>query len=170
MQQNSTIKITFEDLAVIKVGNNSRRLPLAELEASHAHIHGTLLINIGDRFVPYMGYFGANDVCIAQWIGELEKICHEFKGNDYARYCFDEGEQGQPAFLFEREGEMIYLSIIDSALSDGEGDDDWQKVGFIYREFISEYEAFCKQFSAELQRSAPTAASEWIGKFLRRTS
>lgn len=168
MQQNSTIKITFEDLAVIEVGNTSRRLPLAELDVSNAHIHGGLLINIGNRFVPYLGYFGWNDVCFAQWIGELEKICREFKGKEQARYCFDEGEQGQPAFLFEREGEMMYLSIIDSAISDGEGQDDWQKVGFSYREFISEYEAFYKQFSAELQRSSPTVASEWISKFLKR--
>jgi hypothetical protein len=155
-------------LSVIKVGNNPRRLPLVELDTSNAHIHGALLINIGNRSVPYMGYFGGNDVCFAQWIEELDKICHEFKDNDQGRYCFDEGEQGQPAFPFEREGEMMYLSIIDSALSDGEGDDDWQKVEFSYQEFMSEYEAFRKQFSAELHRSAPAVASEWIGKFLRR--
>ncbi|MFN6564919.1 MAG: hypothetical protein RMY28_034690 [Nostoc sp. ChiSLP01] len=166
MQQNSIIKITFEDLAVIKVGNNTR-LPLTELDAS-SHIHGALLINIGNRFVPYMGYWGANDVCFSQWIEELERIRHEFKGSAQARYCFDEGEQGQPAFLFEREGETMYLSIIDSAISDGEGNDEWQKVRFSYREFISEYEAFYKRFCAELQRLAPTAAREWVSKNLRR--
>jgi hypothetical protein len=36
------------------------------------------------------------------------------------RYVFDEGEQGQPAFVFEREGDQGFFSIAASEISDGD--------------------------------------------------
>ncbi|MEC4982941.1 MAG: hypothetical protein SAJ37_15870 [Oscillatoria sp. PMC 1068.18] len=164
MQKKSSIKINFTDLATIKNGN-SQRLLLSDLDMN-SHIHGELIIKIKDRCVPRLGYWGKNDVCFSQWIQKLTNIRQNFRGKINSVYVFDEGEQGQPAFLFERKGEMMYLSIVDSRLSDGKGEKNWQKVEFSYRDFVREYEGFCQQFFAEIEKAASQTAPLWVKKFL----
>lgn len=166
MKESLSIEITCGDLAVIKGGNN-HRLSLAALDIN-SQVYGALLLKIQGRYVPYMGYWGMNDVCFSDWIGVLENVYREFSNKDTGSYIFDEGEQGQPAFLFEKAGDTMCLSIVDSQLSDGEADEDWQRVAFSYGEFAVQYEKFYEQFVSELKRAAPSSADPWIEKYLPR--
>jgi hypothetical protein len=166
MEEDLTIEITCGDLAVIKAGSNDR-LSLSALDMN-SHVHGALLIKIQDRYVPYLGYWGANHICFSDWIRELENIYREFSNKETASYIFDEGEQGQPAFLFEKDSDTIRFSIVDSQLSDGEADEEWQRVAFSYSEFVAQYEKFFKQFVSGLKRAAPSTADQWIEKYLPR--
>ncbi|MBC7883634.1 MAG: hypothetical protein H7Y37_20280 [Anaerolineae bacterium] len=84
-----------------------------------------------------------------------------------ASYTFDEGEKGQPAYLFEKEGESIYLSIIDSVLSGMEGDPEWQRVEFGYSDFLEQYLGFKAQFLSQLYTAAPGFADQWCTIYLR---
>lgn len=165
MEHSSTIEINIDDLAVLN-GGDGKRLPLSSLGASSRHIHGVLEIKIKGRVVPFMGYCGRNDVCFLQWMTALKNIREKFKGNIYERYIFDEGEQGQPAFLFERHNDSMYLSIVDSEISDGEADPDWQKIEFTYQEFVSEYDELYENFVAILRNAAPQTADQWIEALL----
>ena len=151
---------------MIKAGSN-HRLSLAALDMN-SHVHGALLIKIQDRYVPYLGYWGMNDVCFSDWIGALENIYREFSHQETGSYIFDEGEPGQPAFLFEKAGDTVWLSIVDSQLSGGEADEDWQRMAFSYSEFVAQHEKFCEQFVSELKRAAPSTADQWIEKYLPR--
>jgi hypothetical protein len=45
---------------------------------------------------------------------------------------YDEGEQGQPAFAFERDSRRLMVSVRDSLISGGDGDDDWNRVACDY--------------------------------------
>lgn len=166
MKEDPTIEITFDDLAVIKGGNNDR-FSLSALDMN-SHIHGALFIKIQDRYVPYLGYWGVNDVCFSDWIRELENIYREFSSQETGSYIVDEGEQGQPAFLFGRDGDMMWLSIVDSQLSDGEADEEWQRVVFNYGDFVAQYEKFYEQFVSALRSAEPSTADQWIKKYVPR--
>jgi hypothetical protein len=157
------IEISFSDLAVLE--GDSERQPLSAL-TEDCHVHGGLQIKIGDRVVPHLGYFGPDDVCFSTWLVELDDILKEFEGKRIAQYLFDEGEQGQPAFLFEREGEQVFLSIIDSEISEGEGDNEWQKVAFSYQEFVTQVKHVRSSFLSELEVAAPATYKKWVASFL----
>jgi hypothetical protein len=124
-----SIRIYFENLAVPE--DEGGRLPLRELTSDN-HIHGGLRIITHNRLVPHLGFFGADDVCFSDWIAELESVLSTFDGRENAQYIFDDPEQGQPAFQFDREGEYVFLSIVDSLSSDGKGDASWQRAKFRY--------------------------------------
>ena len=79
-----------------------------------------------------------------------------------ARYVYDEGEQGQPAFIFERTGDTSFFSIADSQISDGLADTEWQRVEFATDEFLSEYYRLQNSFVAALRQEAPASAEDWI--------
>lgn len=164
-QQRTSIQISFGKLAVL-IGDSERQ-PLSALNHG-CHIHGQLEIRVGNRIVPYMGYFGPNDVCFSDWINELDGVLKEFEGKDTASYLFDEGEQSQPAYLFEREHGRVFLSIIDSELSDGEGDEEWQRAEFNYNEFVEQVNNFKANFLNKLKLAAPTEYRKWVASSLRR--
>lgn len=81
-----------------------------------------------------------------------------------AIYDFDEGEEGQPAFVFERSGESGYLSIVDSQISGASGDRKWQRVEFVAEKFLSEFARFQNAFITILRRDAPGSVEKWIAK------
>src|SRR5262249_39813612 len=145
--------ISFHNLAVLKTRDN-RRYPL-EMLALGNHIHGELRLQINGRNVPRMEYWSVDDVCFAQWIAQLTAICTAFRGNIQAVYIFDEGEQGQPAFKFARNGDTVMLSIVASEISGGHAHTDWQNIAFQYKEFVQAYELFKHEFLAEISRVAP---------------
>ncbi len=115
-----------------------------------------------------MGYWSQDDVCFSDWINEFEGIVKAFSGVERASYTFDEGEQGQPAYLFEKEGESIYFSIIDSVLSGMEGNPEWQRVEFGYSDFLKQYLEFKAQFLSQLYTAAPSFADQWRAIYLRK--
>ncbi len=157
-----TIKIFFENLAACGWdGNESERLPLSRLEAGE-HIHSGLRIQVQGRFLPYLGYFGRDDVCFNTWLGELETIYQMFEGQAASSYTFDEGEQGQPAFLFKRSRDAVFLSIVDAEYSSEGADPEWQKVEFQYEDFRREYLEMKADFVSELSQVAPNVSGKWL--------
>src|SRR5689334_22705991 len=107
-------------LRVLPDGGHSE-LHLADLRTDGDHIHGRLSITIGGATIPRLGFFGPDDVCLGTWLCELALASRQLCSEGCSRYVFDEGEQGQPAFVFEREGPVVYVSIEDSDLSGASG-------------------------------------------------
>ena len=71
------------------------------------HVHGDLRLEIGGRLVSRLDYLHPDNVCVAKAFSKRT-----------ARYVYDEGEEGQPAFIFERSGDLGFFSIVDSKISE----------------------------------------------------
>lgn len=160
MSTTSTVRMWYENLAAMS-GND--RLPLSQLLPT-SHVHGGLRLEIGGRLVPYMGYWGVDDVCFGQWLVELENAANALK-HDGGRYVFDEGEQGQPAFVFERASSQGYFTIGSSEYSGEDGDPDWDRVEFSPTEFVATFEQLRHAFETEIMREAPANAIQWLARF-----
>jgi hypothetical protein len=126
----------------------------------YEHIHGEMRLEIGGRVVPYMGYLGPKDVCINSWVGVLRYVIKVF-GRDGVEHTFDEGEQGQPAYRFERDGEMGYLSIVESPLSEAKGDKKFQRVPFVWRDLEPGLNSFRDALLERLQKLTPNQSEHW---------
>jgi hypothetical protein len=130
----ASVRIEVSDLWS---GEYDERLPVAAIDADeNSHIHGTLTIVIAGRELPYLGYFGPDDVCLNTWIEELLQIRARLRAAD-GEYVFDEGEQGQPAFAFERSGKQVLVSVLPSLIGGGRGDESWTKVACDADEFFA---------------------------------
>jgi hypothetical protein len=164
-KMNSPIHISFRNLAVISGEGES--LPLSALNHD-CHIHGELEFKIGNKRVPYMGFGGPEDVCFSDWITQLDTVVHFFNRNDHFSYLYDEGEQGQPAYLFKRQKEKCFLSIINSKYEHGgTGHPQWQQIEFGYRDFLNRYREFREKFFKELQAAALTGlVNKWVETFI----
>ena len=151
-----SIRILFENLSA------SRHDGLHALSSrmEEDHIHGGLRIEIGGRLVPCLGYFGADDVCLDVWVGELSAAAQSLESPN-GKHSFDEGEQGQPAFVFEREGEHAHFSIADSMISGGVGLPDWQRVPFQPDEFIAAHEAFRTALWTDIAAKSGAEGRAW---------
>jgi hypothetical protein len=142
---HTTVRIWHENLSAL-AGND--RKPLSTLTPIN-HVHGGLRLEIAGRLVPCLGYWGQDDVCFQVWLEELW-LAAEALGTPGGRHIFDEGEQGQPAFVFEREGDRGFFTIAPSEISDGNAHTDWQRVEFLPADFLAAHESFRTSFSAEL--------------------
>ncbi|MBC7920833.1 MAG: hypothetical protein H7Z75_07040 [Ferruginibacter sp.] len=162
------VSLSFKNLFV---PGAEARLPLSALDLDeNSHIHGELQFVVGGRVVPYMGYFGPDDVCFNTWFGEFEQLIAHLDALSSGAYIFDEGEQGQPAYQFDRRGEHLYLSITASALSTGgEADDDWQQVPFIYAVFKHQYLQCKTTFRATLANEAADVYEQWMHDLFARS-
>ena len=94
--------IEFADLWIYDARLGQGRHPLSALRDG-AHVHGNLTIGIGGRAFPGLGYWGPSDVCLGMWAAELQSVANAVRTSADARYLFDEGEQGQPAYEFVGE-------------------------------------------------------------------
>jgi hypothetical protein len=155
---NPTIRIWYEDL---HVSVDQEALPLSRLSAEDC-IHGGLRIEIAGRQAPYLGFFGPDDVCFGDWLHELRGVVEAFTASDNTSYLYDEGEQSQPGFLFERQADRGFLSIIDSQISGGKADPAWQRVEFSADALLTEYQRVYELFYAALKKAAPLCADEWM--------
>lgn len=153
---SSSIRIWFENLLASRHDGLHALNSLVEED----HIHGGLRIEIGGRLVPCLGYFGADDVCLDVWVGELSAAAKALESTN-GKHSFDEGEQGQPAFVFEREGELAHFSIADSMISDGVGLPDWQRVPFQPDEFITAYESFRRALWRDIETKSVAEGLAW---------
>jgi hypothetical protein len=160
MSNVPTVRMWHENLAVMSPSNDP--LPLAKLSPD-SHVHGGLRLEIAGRLVPYMGYWGPDDVCFNQWLEELQGAAAAL-GRDGGRHVFDEGEQGQPAFVFERADERGYFTIGPSDLSGVGGDPDWEKVAFLPADFISALAQFRNDFIAAIMREASVHGAQWLAE------
>jgi hypothetical protein len=155
--------ISFSELFTYHVNDSSVRLPVDALADSAGHIHGLLKIDISGHILPHMGFFGPDDVCFNTWIEELSHVVQELGATDTATYTFDEGEQGQPAFVFERNGNLLRISVVESPLSGAQGDPSYQDVGCQWPEFLTAVSIFFANFRAALLTQSPRVGQTWWG-------
>ena len=139
---------------------NHRVVKVLNDESSFRHIHGLLDFKINNVTVPYIGYFGAEDVCFNTWFEELSNVIVTYRKGEKT-YLFDEGEQGQPAYQFDFEDGLCFLSIIDSPISEAEGDPNWQRVKFEMTDLVAAYDGLKIRFLNEVQIKASEALSYW---------
>lgn len=133
-----------------------------EGEDEHHHVHGHLNFQIGGRSVPMMGFWGPDDVCFNTWIEEFVRFQNAVQSGE-SSYKFDEGEQGQPAYLFKiLPQSVISLSIVDSEIGDGGNAlEDWQDIPFDYVNFEAEFLKFKTDFLAKIEELAPEYIDFW---------
>lgn len=143
----------------ISLGKAIRSL---EDEQPYRHIHAEMRLEVGGRVVPHMGFFGPTDVCVRDWVEEIHAVIAAFERGETV-YVFDEGEQNQPAFRFERDGDTGYLSIVDSGLSEGKTDADFQRVPFDCRDVTPALHIFGDALVERLTTLAPSQVEYWRG-------
>jgi hypothetical protein len=154
-----TIRIWHENLSVL---GDDGRLPLAALTPD-GHIHGGLRIEIGGRLVPSLGFFGPDDVCFNEWLKQLWQVAQAFHSAERGEHTFDEGEQGQPAFVFERVGDAGFFTIADSGFDAGRANPEWQRIQFSVADFVAEHSRFRESLFATIRKSVRSAvADQWI--------
>ena len=144
----STASIAFRSLYTYTAQDTGKRLPVSVLASGTGHVHGELIISLGGRPLPQLGYTGADDVCLNSWLQELLAAEDALSATDEATYVFDEGEQGQPAFEFTREGELLFASVIASPISGARADPSYQRVCCLWADFA----AASARFKDELRR------------------
>jgi hypothetical protein len=156
-------RISFSALSVpvYDEGDGHVLLPLEKLADPGDHIHGRLDVLIDGRALPYMGFFGAQDVCFNTWVEEFRRVLAELGGPAHAVYVFDEGEQGQPAYEFRREGETLLVSVIASLVTGMDGDADYQQVACRWDEFASGLETFFADLRGFVAAASPLAGEAW---------
>jgi hypothetical protein len=140
----------------------SQVLPLSSLKNDGSHLHGELLIVVAGEPIPRMGYFGPGDVCVAAWLRELTAAASGLRSSDPARHLYDECEQGQPAFLFERFGDVVSVAIVDSELGDGIGSPEWGRHSCSLADFETEVERFALYLEVLLESAAPGNGRAWV--------
>ncbi len=155
-----SVSITFGDLWWYGSDGAQKKRPLSAMKGGRGHIHGRLTVKMGERFVPGLGYWGPGDVCFGVWVHELIQARRVLSHTDPARYVFDEGEQGQPAYQFDREGDSLFLSLVDSEV-DGEGIPSWQRVECVFDDFGKEVHKLATEFRATLLRENPRHGEAW---------
>jgi hypothetical protein len=104
-------------------------------------------------------------VCFGEWVNELWHAAQALRDSG-GRHVYDEGEQGQPAFVFEREGDRGFFSIIASEFSEGEAHPDWQRIEFCPNDFLTANADFRRKFFAELRAAAPKIADGWLARLV----
>jgi hypothetical protein len=164
------ININFTNLWTynIKIPPNIRNLHEKKAEITllnddeYTHIHGDLTIKVKDKFLPKMG-FSSDDVCFNYWVEEFAKL---FKNFDLglSSYKIEGMDQGMPAYLFEKKGQIIYLSVV-SSLNGGKADPLWQKVMFDYKDFKDQYNNFKNELLTNIEIHAPSMLYKWSTKF-----
>ena len=157
----STAVIEFRCLYTYRAPETSVRLPLSELATSAHHVHGELSICLGGKSLPCLGYFGVDDACFNTWLQELMAVERALSAVQEGTYVFDEGEQGQPAFEFTREGQLLFTSVIDSATSGGEADPSYQRICCSWADFLAATASFKVAFREALVREAGPYADAW---------
>ncbi|MEX0718009.1 MAG: hypothetical protein WD066_15550 [Planctomycetaceae bacterium] len=164
------IEIDFRNLYVAQMDDlgDPNRLPLASLNDNDTHIHGTLRIRIGSRDLPMLGFFGPDDACLGAWAAELSAASRALSEQDPARFVYDEGEQGQPAFVFDRRSKEIRVSIADSETSGGRGIPEWGVQVCGLAEFFAAVEKFLNQLHVVICEGSAEAGKNWLDEQLRR--
>jgi hypothetical protein len=153
--------ISFDRLYTYAAEDTMARLPLSQLADGCGHVHGELTIRIAGKPLPSLGFVGSDDVCLNTWTQELKAVQEALSGEEDAVYVFDEGEQGQPAYEFRREGELLFVSVVDSPLSGAHGDPSYQQVSCLWTDFLDSALSYRRLLKATLDSEAPEIAAKW---------
>ena len=81
---------------------------------------------------------------------------------DNGCHLFDEGEQGQPAFKFQRVGDRVDVSVVDSEIGDGAGDLEWGVKSCTIAEFNAGVATFIAELASSLEEIAPGVGRRWV--------
>jgi hypothetical protein len=138
----------------------SEEKPLSALRSVDDHVHGELLIIVDGEALPRLGFFGPRDVCVGTWVRELVRA-RVAVATPQGCHTFDEGEQGQPAFRFERIDDRVEVSVVDSDLSGAAGDHDWGVRSCYVSEFQRGVTAFLAELALTLEDAAPGVGRSW---------
>jgi hypothetical protein len=157
----STATIDFRSLFTYAAEDASIRLPVSALASGGEHVHGELIIGLGGRRLPHLGFFGDDDVCFNTWLQELLSIKRALSAAEESTYVFDEGEQGQPAFEFSREGELLFTSVVASALSGAGADLSYQRVCCMWADFAAAVCSFKEELRSTVEREAGSHGESW---------
>ena len=161
-----TVEINFGSLWTYAADASDERLALTRLSDENTHVHGLLQIVVGGNVLPSLGFFGPDDVCFNTWVHELAVVSRTVATSDLAAHVFDEGEQGQPAFHFERTGGEVLVSVRASSISGGPGDPTWDRVPCALEDFVAAVSGFMIQFRATLITQAGSERAElWWRQF-----
>jgi hypothetical protein len=169
----ATVHVTFHRLWIPDNNDDDPefeppRRTLSELTDPDDHIHGLLTIDIGGRRVPHLGFFGPDDVCIGEWAFQFRCALASLRESTESRFVYDEGEQGQPAFLFEREDQFLFVSVVASDLGRGAADPDCQRVSCPFGDFERSVEAFLGALRDRVSREALEVAEGWWRQHVER--
>jgi len=153
----------FDDLWVsgdVEDDGEVEHQALRELSESGNHIHGPLAIEINGRRLPRLEFF-PGDVCVGEWACELRGALQVLRADKAAKFVFDEGEQDQPAYVFEREGDVLLVSVAASDRGGARAEPGWQRVACPFADFESAVEEFLAAFRRRLTNEAPSLVDEW---------
>ena len=157
-----SVSIRFESLFTYTAESSRVRLPLSNLADGGDHIHGALSIHIAGKPLPSLGFFGPDDVCLNTWTEELHAIKEALSNKQEAIYVFDEGEQGQPAYEFRRDGDLLYVSVVESRISGTQGDPSYQQISCLWSDFLLSVRTYRSKLQATLQSEVPDLAKEGL--------
>ncbi|WP_147446970.1 hypothetical protein [Corallococcus sp. CA054B] len=144
-------------------GEDTERRPLTELHEDEPHIHGELRWTIAGRQVPGMGFWGPDDVCLGEWWDGINATLTGLAAE--GTHTLDSCEQGDSAFLFERRGESVLLSIV-AGMGGGDSNPDWQQVPFAWADWGAAACAFRQQLREWIETKGPRdIPSEWTARF-----
>ena len=171
----SSVHLSFENLLVSGYeeecveSNSSGRLPRLGLD-ENACVHGTIRLEIAGRLVPNMGFFGMDDVCLWEWLRYLSDVENAFRAGEHASAVVGGAEQGQPCYVWERDGNSGFLTVADSPHSGGVAHEEWQKIPFHVTDFFAAHAEFRANARAFIVREAPHCGLEWwddwgLGRF-----
>jgi len=146
---------------------HDRRLVSEVDDDQNSHIHGKLVIVIAGRTLPHLGFFGIDDVCLNDWVEELCLAVQVLGSSKVCEHVFDEGEQGQPAFRFRRDGERVLVSVIDSKISCGRRDATWTDVVCDAQDFIGAANQVLESIRQEVCHVAGEAGDTWWASVYR---
>jgi len=164
-----TFQITFKNAWTYEPKNPNVRLPVSSLpKDGKGHIHGRLEIIVAGRPLPYLGYFGPDDVCMNEWIKELSEAAAKLKSADNSEHVYHDCEQGQPTFRFERCGNLVFISIITSEFSGAKGLPDWQMVECRLDGFLSAVSTFETQFRKLVLSESPVGGKLWLKSVMKQ--
>jgi hypothetical protein len=157
-----TAEIYFKCLRWTETGDvENKRHPISTLPGPHEHIHGQLEIIIAGKPLPSLGYLGPDDVCINTWVQELMTILSALDSFLETGYVFDEGEQGQPAYEFRREFDLLFVSVIDSKISGGRGDPRFQSISCMWFDFVASARKCLAELREDIEREAGDIGKAW---------
>lgn len=154
----STVEITIADAWT---GLFHDRKPVSAVAETNGHIHARLGIGISGKPLPQLGYFGPDDVCLNFWGEQFCRIVEAFRGAETVEYVYDEGEQGQPAYLFRRDGTDTFVSVIDSEIGEGDADPDYQDVRCATEDFVAALDGALQSMRTMVIAEAGEAGEAW---------
>lgn len=100
-------------------------------------------------------------MCLNTWLQELQSVEEALSSAEDAIYVFDEREQGQPAFEFSREGELLFTSVVASPISGARADLSHERVCCVWADFVAAIRRFKEKLRRAVEQDAGPSGQDW---------